>query len=154
MSLNSGLTRGKNGELLRDGKPIVLGLDTGDDTPVKVDERMDVDINRLVSNEMARQDLFRIPGSGDYPDLTEYPVTRGDAESRLRGVEVALRPHMQDGESFEQAQARFMVAAAKAQASLRDSNAVRAGSEPIATVEPKAPVVPIPTPSGEPLKPK
>lgn len=141
MSMYSGLTRDKDGRLLKDGKPHVVGCDTGDDTPVKVDERFDVDINKLVSNEMARQDLLRIPGEQDYQDLTDYPESRGDATHRLVTLERSLRPNMLPGESFEQAMTRVLAAQAKVQA----SQVVRADSEPKA-----APGAPSSVPSSPP----
>lgn len=139
MSIGSRLTRGKHGELLLDGKAHVIGLDTGDDTPVLVDQRLDVNINKLVSDERARQELMRIPGPGDYPDLTDYPESYPDAERRLVDVNVRLREFMAEGESYEAALRRYSQEVAKAQASRRDSNAARAGSE----APPGAPGTPV-----------
>lgn len=157
MSLNSGLTRDKHGTLLKDGKPYVVGLATGDDTPVKVDERFDVDLNRLVSNEMARQDLIRIATEKDYADLTDYPASRGEAEQRLRDVTVRLRPLVRDGESpleaLKRGEARGREIIAQAKPVKRDSNAT--DGKPVATDAPPAPIADgMPPPGSEPPKPK
>lgn len=123
MSMYSGLTRDKNGVLLRDGKPVILGCDTGDDTPVIQDERLDIDLNRLVSNEMARQETFRVPGSGDFADLTDFPASRGDAEQRALELQRQLNPHMLPGENYEIALQRIQQAQARALSAQRDFNA-------------------------------
>lgn len=132
MSMNSGLTRNKAGELLRGGVVVVIGLDTGDDTPVKVDERFDVDLNRLVANEMARQDLMRTAAPSDFQDLTQFPESRGAAERELQrvGRKINFRPLvLMNGETYEEALGREMRAAARAQASGRELDAARAGSD-------------------------
>lgn len=138
MSMGSRLTRGKDGGLLLDGKPHVISLDTGDETPVKVDERFDVDLNKLVANEMARQELAKVPGSGDYSDLTELPPSYPEAVRSLVAVQASLRSRGVEVISLEELNRMNMEALArlrmedmaKAQASTRDSNAGRAGSEP------------------------
>lgn len=137
MSMNSGLLREKNGSLTRAGKTIILTCDTGDDTPVVQDERLDIDLNRLVSNEMARQDTLRIPGDADYADLTEYPVSRGDAEHRALDLRRRLNAHIADGENYETALKRLMEENALALRVQREQNAK--ASEPPSNPSTNAP---------------
>lgn len=129
MSMYSGLTRDKNGALLRDGKVVILGCDTGDDTPVVQDERLDVDLNRLVSNEMARQETLRIPGGSDYADLTDYPVTRGAAEHRALDLRRRLNEFMAPGETYETALRRLLEEQARNLSAQREPNAKTPGTE-------------------------
>lgn len=131
MSLNSGLTRDKNGALLRAGKIVTLVCDTGDDTPVVQDENFAVDINKLVSNEMARQELLHVPSAGDYQDLTEYPASRGEAEHLLLERTAALQSLLLPGETLEAATRRKNMELAQLQAKLRDLNAPKAEPVPI-----------------------
>lgn len=148
MSMNSKLTRDKHGQLILDGKPIVLGCDTGDDSPVIADQRFDLDLNKLVSSELARQEILKIPGSNDFQDLTDYPSSLGEAENRAinlrRGLESILLP----GENYAAALERLTAVQAQAQASIRDLNAKRASSVPPEppTTPPAAPVAPQATP--------
>lgn len=123
MSMNSGLTRDKHGALLRDGKPVVLDFHTGEDTPVIQDERLDVDLNRLVSNEMARQEAFHIPGPNEYADLTEHPVSRGAAEQRSAQLRAQLSPHLLPGENYELALRRLMAEKTQLENRQRELNA-------------------------------
>lgn len=116
MSMYSGLTRAKpgeklkdgtvclGGELLKEGKLHVIGLETGEDTPVKTDERFDVDLNKLVNNEVARQELIRAGQEADYQDLTDYPRSRGEAEHRLIEVKRKLSDFLVPGLPLEHSQ--------------------------------------------------
>lgn len=146
MSINSGLTRAKDGTLVKDGKPYVVALNTGDDTPVKVDERFDVDLNKLVSNEMARQDLIRIPGAEDMQDLREYPASRGEAAQKLEDARrriVGAGVSVESG--YEAALRASMVAVAQEFADKRKLDAMKAVPKPVD--EPKPSEVP-PKPAG------
>lgn len=134
MSMYSGLTRLADWSVVtKDGELADFGLDTGDETPVKVDEREDVDINRLVAQQGARA---MVPPAASFADLTEIPASRGEAEARLMRLEDELRPLIRPGDSLESALARtvaqareLFVTGSQAPASERNSNAVRAGSD-------------------------
>jgi len=144
MSMNSGLIRDKHGVILRDGKPADLTCHTGDDTPVIQDERLDVDLNRLVSNEMARQETMRIPGATDFHDLTDFPVSRGDAEVRSTALRIRLRNIMASGETLEQALIRVQGDMATLQTSLQTEKANTPQNAPQSPPEPATPQTALP----------